>query len=787
MRDIDVQALHAREAEIIASGSAFGLALEQRLPSAGPLVASNFDLLAWLRELDTECASADDVPVPTAPPRAPVTTASSHRWSRGWANAQQRSHLRRTHVTTTEPAAPATATQSLDDYLADLTSRFGLHDAAVAVLAFEQRSLGSTLGDEDLASRLDAHIRQHPPPPGPSVEEPPSETLAEVCAQLYVTLRSGFVVLPPGSVIPDPTDTRNSNSVAENIDDVRAEFQRLRGLGHVITWREAQRRHPELRHRRPDHVLALGCVVKKRSNGAKKVRVTIDPSRGTSAAPPHRPVTGLNEQIEHAGSLFGCKLATVHHAAAAMRQDCWSFGADEADAYMQMKHSVDSLRFVAVRLDGELLVYNACAFGINSMCAQQQRLATVFVRIVMRRWRDAGFDIGPRPGPDQSQAFADPSERHVHLFAYLDDFFGTGFASEADSVRAYTILCDTALELGMELKFAADKTSPPTTGPREFIGVVFCSRTMTMQLTPARLKKMLEKISAVAAEDGITVGDLRSLIGVLQFATVVFEIARLYLRFLLNLLRSAGPAPSKRQRLLFTAGARSDLDMWRRIIGVLNMNARPVSAALHHRTIQAELYTDASFRAGGWWFGGRFRAWLWPEDWRSGRIGDFSRDDAIAIGELEALALLVALRDLAGICAGDYSSAGRRLVCHIDNIGLVGMLRKHSSRSVATLPVIKEIDWICASYGIVLAPRHIYSELNEASDALTRSHQMEAADLLGILRRWASSHPDTTSWVPRPPSRPDLLPHIERHPYSAPGRPYNGLSQCSLGFDTEDF
>jgi len=337
----------------------------------------------------------------------------------------------------------------------------------------------------------------------------------------------------------------------------------------------------------------------------------------------------------------------------------------------------------------------------------------------------------------------------------------------------------------MELKFAADKTSPPTCGPREFIGVVFCSRSMTMQLTPARLTKMLERISAVTAEGSITVGELRSLVGVLQFATVVFEIARLYLRFLLNLLRSAGPAPSKRQRLIFTADARSDLDMWRRIISVLNMNARPVSAALHHSTICAELYTDASFRAGGWWVGGRFRAWLWPEDWRSGRIGDFSVDDAIAIGELEALALLVALRDLAGICAGGFGSAGRRLVCHIDNSGVVGMLLKHSCRSVATLPVIKEIDWICASYGIVLAPRHIASELNEASDALTRSHQMEVTDLLAILRRWASSHPDTTSWVPRGPSRPDLLPHIERHPYVAPGRPYNGLSRCSVGFDTE--
>ena len=86
------------------------------------------------------------------------------------------------------------------------------------------------------------------------------------------------------------------------------------------------------------------------------------------------------------------------------------------------------------------------------------------------------------------------------------------------------------------MKFAPDKTSPPTWGPREFIGVVFCSRTMTMQLTPARLRKMLDKIAAVTADGHITVGDLRSLVGVLQFATVVFQLARLYLRFLLNLL-----------------------------------------------------------------------------------------------------------------------------------------------------------------------------------------------------------------------------------------------------------
>ena len=40
---------------------------------------------------------------------------------------------------------------------------------------------------------------------------------------------------------------------------------------------------------------------------------------------------------------------------------------------------------------------------------------------------------------------------------------------------------------------------------------------MTMQLTTARIKKMLDKIAAVTASDYITVGELRSLIGVLAF------------------------------------------------------------------------------------------------------------------------------------------------------------------------------------------------------------------------------------------------------------------------------
>jgi hypothetical protein len=74
--------------------------------------------------------------------------------------------------------------------------------------------------------------------------------------------------------------------------------------------------------------------------------------------------------------------------------------------------------------------------------------------------------------------------------------------------------------------------------------------------------------------------------------------------------------------------------MWRRILTVLNLNGRPVSGLpAHARTIKAELYTDASFEGGGYFFGGLWRMWRWPADMRA-RIGDFadlSDDDGIFI------------------------------------------------------------------------------------------------------------------------------------------------------------
>ena len=739
------------------SGSPFGMALREPLASTGPIRdGAPFNLEAWLRALDTECSVA---------PPAPVTSASS--LPRGTPGADD-------------------ATQTLHpNYVTAFASVFSeTCGAAAVVAAFSDGTLASLAPDAETLDAWDSYIRRNPPvwtrcTEGLDSAVDEATEFARVCAELYTTLRSGFDVLPQGTAVETPTETRNYHSVAENIDDVRTEVARLRQLGHLITWATAQQRHPSLRRkRRPDHVLALGVVVKRRPSGEKKTRLVIDPSRATARSD-GREVLGINDELP----LPSCRLPTVQQASRAMFPRCWFFLADIVDAYLCTKHSVDSLRLMGVLLDDVLLTYDSLCFGLKTAPAHQQRLATVFSRIVLRRWAAAGLSIGAVPGHELVQPFPEPGDRLCYLFAYLDDFCGIGFATKAEADTAYEIFCAAADELGLPLQYADNKVVPPTQ-KAEFLGVVFCSRTQTLSLTAERVAKMAADLDALDAAATISVADLQSLVGVFMFTTVVFSLCRPFLRRMLNVLKAAGPNPPKRRQLPITTEAREDIDMWRRILGILRLNSQPVhSVPLRRRTVRAELYSDASFYGGAYFWGGVYRFWRWDSDIRERIAG--SADDAVFICELEALALLQAIRDLAPMLLGRRGKGGQRLVCHIDNDPLVSMLTKHSSRSAACTPVLRELTGILLAYGLELAPVWIASAANEVADKLSRADELSAAELLETVRRWSAAHPDVSAWSRDPPLRPEMLETFDRHEFRPRGSPSYGVrhAQAELAAD----
>ena len=47
----------------------------------------------------------------------------------------------------------------------------------------------------------------------------------------------------------------------------------------------------------PEHIMALGAVVKRRPDGTLKTRMVVDPSRATAATPPHPLALSLNDHL----------------------------------------------------------------------------------------------------------------------------------------------------------------------------------------------------------------------------------------------------------------------------------------------------------------------------------------------------------------------------------------------------------------------------------------------------------------------------------------------------------
>ena len=70
----------------------------------------------------------------------------------------------------------------------------------------------------------------------------------------------------------------------------------------------------------------------------------------------------------------------------------------------------------------------------------------------------------------------------------------------------------------LNVKTAPDKIIPPTTRI-EFLGVTFDSQTMTMEVTPDRVRDMLTELNTWNTKTAVTRKEVESLIGKLQFAS----------------------------------------------------------------------------------------------------------------------------------------------------------------------------------------------------------------------------------------------------------------------------
>ena len=230
-------------------------------------------------------------------------------------------------------------------------------------------------------------------------------------------------------------------------------------------------------------------------------------------------------------------------------------------------------------------------------------------------------------------------------------------------------------------------------------GIEIDTELMEARLPQDKLEDAINLVRSFARRKKVTLHELQSLIGTLNFACKVIVPGRPFLRRLIDLTIGIS-RPNFHIRL--NNEARLDMAAW--LVFLESFNG--VSVLLNENWLSSEkleLFTDASnlgfagVLKGKWFQGG------WPSSWEQKHI---------AIKELFPIVLALKmwsthLRD-------------RRLLILCDNEAVVYVINKQSSRDSSLMSLIRTLTVTLMQFNIVIRAKHVPGKLNVVADMLSR-------------------------------------------------------------------
>lgn len=281
----------------------------------------------------------------------------------------------------------------------------------------------------------------------------------------------------------------------------------------------------------------------------------------------------------------------------------------------------------------------------------------------------------------------------LHL---LDDFLivSKSLASCANDLQVFLNTCD---ELGVPM--APEKTVGPSF-VLSFAGIELDSQNMEARLPSDKLTKCRDSIQHFLRRKKVTLRELQSLIGLLNFTCSVIVPGRTFLRRLINLTVGV-----KRPRYFIRLNreTKSDLHLWLTFLESYNgksffLDYNWLSSAKLH------LYTDAAGSLGyGAVFGSHWLYGQWPSNW-------LGRNIIV----LEMFPIVISL----SIWASEL--ANKCVLFHTDNLGLVDVINKKTTKDNKLIVLLRELVLQCLKHNILFRAVHVPGVLNVKADALSR-------------------------------------------------------------------
>ena len=242
-----------------------------------------------------------------------------------------------------------------------------------------------------------------------------------------------------------------------------------------------------------------------------------------------------------------------------------------------------------------------------------------------------------------------------------------------------------------------------TVGPfrvLSFAGIELNSVHMEARLPQDKSDKCLSFLSEFAWRRKVTLRELQSLIGLLNFACSVVGPGRAFLRRLIDLTKGA---KKPHQFIRLTKAARADLVTWSNFLHQFNGR----SLFLHDHWVDSStlrLFTDASGALGyGAIFGTEWCYGEWPGSWKG-----------LNIAILEFFPILLS------VLLWGSKMRNRRIVFFTDNEALVHVINKASCRDTVLMGFVRRLVLACLNFNILFRARHVPGVHNELADSLSR-------------------------------------------------------------------
>jgi hypothetical protein len=284
-----------------------------------------------------------------------------------------------------------------------------------------------------------------------------------------------------------------------------------------------------------------------------------------------------------------------------------------------------------------------------------------------------------------------------HITHILDDFLILGPPGSSkcqEDLDTFLLLCK---DIGVPIKQEKTENACQVI---TFMGLELDSLNMEARLPEDKLNKLRLSLAKFAKCRKITLKELQSLLGLLNFCCSVVVPGRAFLRRLIDLTKKV-TRPS--HRITLNKDSRKDLQAWQ--IFVEHFNGK--SILLQHRWIADKalhLYTDAS---GNFGFGAIFNT-----KWFFGSWPQALKDHNITFKEL--LPIVLALE------VWGNELANRCIILHSDNHAVVHIINSQTSKDTHIMILVRRLVLACMQNNILIKSVHIPGKSNTLPDLLSR-------------------------------------------------------------------